>query len=327
MKQRFTPSKFGPSWHKKARFDSPWQLRVMVVAGKVAPADRFGAGIVMSAATLSELTLSQPIRAGSFIVTVFGDVIEPRGGEVWIGNLIEFCAPFGISETLIRTAVSRLVSAQQLIGLRKGRRSFYRLTDAARAEYRQAAHIIYSQPDAREWRLLFFARGSSSGQIEQLGLHGYVPLNDRFALGPARGAIPESAIALTASAVGAQVDLQKLGTTLWGLDTLREDYEGFLRLAYQIREMCDLSPPDALHARVLLVHAFRQIILRDPRLPCAALPPDWAGQRARRVFAQLYLDLSDAADSHVEANFHSSDGALEGDSASRYALLRHSLNP
>ena len=327
MKQRFTLPKIEPPLIKKARFDSPSQLLVMVAAGKVASADGFGAGNVMGAATLSELTLSQPIRAGSFIVTVFGDVIEPRGGEVWIGNLIEFCAPFGISETLIRTAVSRLVSTQQLVGLRKGRRSFYRLTDPARAEYRQAADIIYGQSDDREWRLLFFAEASSTVQIEALGLHGYVSLNDQFAFGPARGAIPETALALTASAVGAQGYLQDLGATLWNLDALGQDYEGFLTLAYQIEKMRDLSPPDALHARVMLVHAFRQIILRDPRLPCAALPPDWAGQRARRVFAQLYLDLSDAADSHVAANFHSSDGALDGDSASRYALLRQSLSP
>ncbi|ATX64750.1 PaaX family transcriptional regulator C-terminal domain-containing protein [Roseinatronobacter bogoriensis] len=327
MKQRFTFPKIEPPLIKKARFDSPSQLLVMVAAGKVASADGFGAGNVMGAATLSELTLSQPIRAGSFIVTVFGDVIEPRGGEVWIGNLIEFCAPFGISETLIRTAVSRLVSAQQLVGLRKGRRSYYRLTEAARAEYRQAADIIYGQPDDREWRLLFFAEASSTLQIEALGLHGYVSLNDHFAFGPARGAIPETALALTASAVGAPDYLQDLGATLWNLDALGQDYEGFLTLASQIGNMRDLSPPDALHARVLLVHAFRQIILRDPRLPCAALPPDWAGQRARRVFAQLYLDLSDAADSHVAANFHSSDGALDGDSASRYARLRQSLSP
>ncbi|WP_296479317.1 PaaX family transcriptional regulator C-terminal domain-containing protein [Roseinatronobacter sp.] len=284
----------------------------------------------MGAETLSELTLSQPIRAGSFIVTVFGDVIAPRGGEVWIGNLIEFCAPFGISETLIRTAVSRLVSAQQLIGLRKGRRSFYRLTDAARTEYQQAAEIIYGQPDDSEWRVLFFATGSSTTQIEALGLHGYVPLNDRFAFGPARGEIPETALALTASATGAQEYLQDLGAVLWNLDALGQDYEGFLALASQIKQMRNLSPPDALHARVLLVHSFRQIILRDPRLPHAALPTDWAGTRARKFFAQLYLELSDAADSHVAASFHGSEGvlgALEEEGATRYTLLRHSLNP
>ena len=284
----------------------------------------------MGAATLSELTLSHPIRAGSFIVTVFGDVIAPRGGEVWIGNLIEFCAPFGISETLIRTAVSRLVSAQHLIGLRKGRRSFYRLTDAAQAEYRQAADIIYGPVDDLPWRVLFFTQGGAATQIAEMDLHGYVALNDLCAFGPARGPVPDGALALTAPMDGTTNQLQGLGATLWDMDALRQEYESFLKLAKQVEQMGQLPPPDALQARVLLVHAFRQIILRDPRLPSAALPPDWVGKQARSLFARLYLELSEAADSHIAANFLGSDGvlgALEGDGATRYTLLRYSLNP
>ena len=284
----------------------------------------------MSAAKLSELALSQPIRAGSFIVTVFGDVIAPRGGEVWIGNLIECCAPFGISETLIRTAVSRLVSAQQLIGLRKGRRSFYRLTEAARLEYRQAADIIYGQLDEPAWRMLLFANGGAHAQIEETGLHGYVALSDLCAIGPARGPVPDQALALTGPVQGARQNLQAFSRATWNLDALEQEYEGFLALVAQIDSMDLSAPPDALQARVLLVHAFRQIVLRDPRLPGAALPSDWAGRRAHARFAQAYLGLSDAADSHVAASFQCSEGGLatlNADGVNRYNLLRKGLSP
>lgn len=283
----------------------------------------------MGAATVSELAYSYPIRAGSFIVTVFGDVIAPRGGEVWIGTLIEFCAPFGISETLVRTAVSRLVSAQHVVGLRKGRRSFYRLTDVARLEYQHAAKIIYGPPDDLPWRLLFFPTGSAPTQIEQLGLHGYVALSELCAFGPARGPVPDHAVALTAPAEGARPHLQTVSAALWALDTLEQDYAGFLALAGQIAAMNLSAPPEALQARVLLVHAFRQIILRDPRLPSTALPPDWSGQRARRQFAQAYLALSAAADSHVAASFQGADGllsTLNSDGTNRYDLLRASIS-
>ena len=63
---------------------------------------------------LAILLDDSPPRAAAFIVTIYGDVVEPRGGATWIGNLIEICAAVGISETLVRTAVSRLVSAGQL---------------------------------------------------------------------------------------------------------------------------------------------------------------------------------------------------------------------
>src|SRR5690242_7752912 len=84
---------------------------------------------------VAALLINLPIKAASFIVTIYGDVIEPRGGVVWIGNLIETCKNVGITETLVRTAVSRLVAAGRLAGEREGRRSFYRLTEAAQAEF------------------------------------------------------------------------------------------------------------------------------------------------------------------------------------------------
>ena len=51
------------------------------------------------------------LRSASFIVTLYGDVAVPRGGVLWTGTLIEICARVGISESLVRTAVSRLVTA------------------------------------------------------------------------------------------------------------------------------------------------------------------------------------------------------------------------
>ncbi|MCM2318589.1 MAG: phenylacetic acid degradation operon negative regulatory protein PaaX, partial [Pseudomonas sp.] len=49
-----------------------------------------------------------PIRASSLIVTVYGDAIEPHGGAVWLGSLIQLLEPMGINQRLIRTSVFRL---------------------------------------------------------------------------------------------------------------------------------------------------------------------------------------------------------------------------
>ncbi|MFD2816395.1 hypothetical protein ACFSYD_21480 [Paracoccus aerius] len=101
------------------------------------------------------LTDGLPITAGSFIVTVYGDVVVPRGEVLWIGSLIEICSRIGISENLVRTAVSRLVSADRLQGTRVGRRSFYRLAPAARAEFAQAARMLYARPQpSGDWLVM-----------------------------------------------------------------------------------------------------------------------------------------------------------------------------
>ena len=263
----------------------------------------------------ADLPLAPPLRAGSFIVTLFGDVIAPRGGDIWIGNIIAFCAPFGISETLIRTAMSRLVAAGQVTGLRQGRRSFYRLTDAARQEYAQAARIIYGPPRNHDWRLVFLPHGDASAQITSVPLPGHVALSDHFTLGPAQGLLPADACALSAPAEGNMQAVRTMAQKCWPLDDLAQGYDAVLALTRQIATLGRLPDAQALEARVLLVHAFRAVALRDPALPPEALPDDWAGERARRAFAEAYLGLSGAADSHVAENFEAADGPLPGLSA------------
>lgn len=118
-------------------------------------------------AIVTSLLGERPIKAASFIVTVYGDVVEPRGGVAWIGNLIEVCGDVGISATLVRTAVSRLVAAGQLIGERSGKRSFYRLTPDAQIEFASAARQLFSPDKCDSWRFIYL----SGEQIEDEARH------------------------------------------------------------------------------------------------------------------------------------------------------------
>lgn len=260
--------------------------------------------------TQMQLPLTGPLRAGSFLVTLFGDVVAPRGGEVGIREVIAFCAPIGLSETLIRTAMSRLVAAGQVQGLRQGRRSYYALTDQARAEYTQAATVIYGRPSETRWRFLFFPAGEAARHVAAMTDPGVVALSDHFALGPARGDPPSQAIAFAAEADVAPEGLRDMVAQLWSLDTLASEYQGFRVLAEQIDGLSAAEPDNVLALRVLLVHAYRQIALRDPRLPPGTLPADWPGHDARKDFAATYLRLSPAADSAAAMQFASVSGPL-----------------
>ncbi|MEP5624759.1 MAG: PaaX family transcriptional regulator, partial [Hyphomicrobiales bacterium] len=84
-----------------------------------------------------------PPKAAQLIVSIYGDIVEPRGGVLWMGDLIALCARFGVNESLVRTAVSRLVSRNQLSGERIGRRSYYGLTATARIEFHSAAELFF----------------------------------------------------------------------------------------------------------------------------------------------------------------------------------------
>src|SRR5438034_1136006 len=93
---------------------------------------------------------SDPPRARSLIVTVWGDALAPHGGVVWLSGLIRLMASFGMSERLVRTSVFRLVRDGWLKGQTVGRRSRYRLTREGARRFEAAHHRIYAMP-APQW--------------------------------------------------------------------------------------------------------------------------------------------------------------------------------
>lgn len=258
---------------------------------------------------IAEILRRMRLNAAAFIVTVYGDIAVPRGGVLWTGTLIELCGSAGINESLVRTAVSRLVAAERLAGERIGRRSYYRLAEAARAEFQQAADLLYG-PDqpGRGWQVLH-APDLTPDDARRLRLgHMGGPVFIR----PERGqAPPPGALVLHAGEVADPARL----AGFWDLSALQEGYAEFIAsfsplLAVADEGGCRLADGDALTARLLLVHAYRHVLLRDPRLPQAALPVDWNGGEARRLFRRLYLALTPATERHVAAHLEGTDGFL-----------------
>lgn len=283
---------------------------------------------------LADWPAQRPLRAAAFIVTLYGDVVVPRGGTLWIGNVIEACRMHGISETLVRTAVSRLVAAGRLEGLRAGRRSFYRLTPAARREFERAAELLYAgwpEPDPGDWTLALGRDGAARSALEALLGRGFGLAAPGLALRPGHAAdealqgLGEDAAApliFESRLAGPPVPerLRPLAAAAWDLEGLDAAYRAFLETFGPLDEALGEAPRRldgalALAARLLLVHAFRLAALSDPQLPAAALPDPWSGRAARRLFARLYRALSPAADAHIAARFVDADGPLAADAA------------
>ncbi|WP_425071688.1 PaaX family transcriptional regulator C-terminal domain-containing protein [Sagittula sp. S175] len=242
-------------------------------------------------------------RAPHFIVTIYGDVVEPRGGTLWMGTLIETCARHGISESLVRTAVSRLVSAGRLEGVRVGRRSYYRLSERAKAEFRQASRILFDPPAApKGWRVALLGAGAEDLQAP------WVRLGSGAALAPARDDLSlKGGVILHADQ--SQGDFPTLAAQLWPLSEVAGSYRAVLS-RYSALDDAACAGPDALALRLRLVDDYRRAALTDPRLPFDALPSDWPAPRARALFVRLYHALSSAADQQVAVHFETQDGPL-----------------
>jgi phenylacetic acid degradation operon negative regulatory protein len=279
---------------------------------------------------LSAFAAQRPPRAGGFIVTLYGDAVLPRGGELAMSAIVETCAQVGISETLVRTAVSRLVAAGQLEGHRQGRRSFYRLTPAAAAAFAAAARTIYAPPAPCGWRLVAGPEAALAG----LEGAGFVRLRAGLMLGPDRGPLPAGCAAVAGPATGQTTALAEMAAQLWDLGAQAGAYAAFAaRFAPVLPQAALLPAHEALAVRLLAVDVWRRAALADPGLPMAALPPEWPGPEARALFARLYGALSPAAEGWIGSGFDAATGRLAAvtpDSRARLALLdmsQENMNP
>src|ERR1700710_836029 len=83
-----------------------------------------------------------------------------------------------------------------------------------------------------------------------------------------------------------------------------------------------LSDADAFTARILLIHHYRRVVLRDPLLPSALLPLDWPGRAARRLCGEIYRGLLPRSEQWLDGHASNENGPVpkpSGDLGRRFA--------
>ena len=280
-----------------------------------------------------DFAAQQPIRAGSFIVTIYGDAVAPRGGRLSLVSLLALMMEVGASESLVRTAVSRLAADGWLSGQRKGRHSYYSLTETGSRRFEAATRRIYlgaPAPWSGTWEVVLLPGGAGEGReslrkaLRWLGfgqagpgvmIH---PQPDREALAGVLAEPVSAEAALLISGTAGVSDkaavLERLVAESWDLDALAGGYRDFLSrfgpLGDALAAGCRLSPRDCLLVRLLLIHEYRKVILRDPALPAALLPDDWPGREAQALCRLIYAAVVAGAEAWVSESLRRDDGAL-----------------
>ena len=257
------------------------------------------------------------ISARSVLVTIFGDSVEPAGGEIWLGDLIDLCQPFGFNDRLVRTSMFRLTSEDWFESERVGRRSRYRLTPTASSEFAEAETRIYHRPEPswnREWTIVFLDSGLL-GRRERdtlrslLRWRGYTDLSSGVLAVPrsesnqvrrlAERAGTEQPVPVAVSRFDRLDDLVAAGWLgeSFGLDEAGRRYQDFVdRHGWTAHtDLGALAPAEALLLRTMIVHDIRRPRLADPELPAELLPADWPGTTAFDLAASVYRSVTEAA--------------------------------
>lgn len=268
------------------------------------------ADMTTAAETLRRRFLAnRPVRTASLIVTLFGDAIVPRGGELSIRALIDLMGGLGIEAGAVRTAMSRLGADGLFVRRTAGKRPRYGLSASAERTFAEAFRRVYAgerPASGGGFRIAIMpAQAKKALDIADLAAAGYRPFVPGVFVAPASAgpaSLPEGAFLLDASADDATT--RRLATEVLGMAAAADGYRGFVAdhagLGAAIGDGAGLRPADAFVIRILVIHAFRRIVIRDPGLPEDLLPPDRPDRQARDLVAALYAALARPSEAHLD---------------------------
>lgn len=288
------------------------------------------------------------MKAGSLIISVFGDSVLPRGGKIWLGSLIKLLEPLNLSDRLIRTSIFRLVKDEWLQSQASGRRADYFLSQAGLRRFEESAQHIYAAHSPlwdRRWRLVLVVGNIESKAKEKLKraffwqgfgmvgadcfVHPSANLTTTFdaLLADGLGVYLKNLMPSLATNIGSDlsaddVDLVK---SAWNLNALGDGYRMFLQtyqpILHELREHATIEVTDenAFLIRTLLIHDYRRLLLRDPELPDVLLPAPWPGEIARKLCKNIYRHLLIPSERHINQYFQLADGGTPESDASLLA--------
>lgn len=282
---------------------------------------------------VSEFSARPTMRAGSLIITVFGDAIFPRGGTLWIGSLIRVLADFGISERLVRTSVFRLTGDDWLEADQIGRRSYYRLSATGALRFEQATARIYGDPRQSwdgDWCLILLGdldATQKDAARKELGWIGFGAISSNVLAHPTpdiaavdatleRAGIASQAVIMKGRTLDKNQDeaMRAMVRKSWTLDEIDRRYAKFVeQFRPLIRAAQKSKRPDprlAFQIRTLLIQEYRSILLRDPLLPAELLSAGWNGTAAYQLCRNLYQLVYAPSDVYIGEVFETADGPI-----------------
>jgi phenylacetic acid degradation operon negative regulatory protein len=270
-------------------------------------------------ARIIEQLKREPSRTGSIVITVFGDAVVPRGGSVWLGTLLEFFKALDVDSSVVRTAMSRLAADGWLERNKVGRNSFYRLVKKGRHTFDAATRHIYDPPTS-DWTgrfelLLIGNGGDRDAARESLKNAGFgTPLPGVW-VAPSGVPVPDEAAGAIRLDVSAEDENgRRLLRESWPLDRTADAYLKFIKTFEPLRVWTERRQPladiDAFTARILLIHHYRRVVLREPLLPATLLPKDWPGRAARKLCGSIYRGLLSGSEQWLDRFGTNEDGPL-----------------
>jgi len=284
---------------------------------------------------INSIKSEKKIKPKSLISTIYGDLAEPFGGDVWVDILTELLEPIGINNRLVRTSLFRLVEEGWLQSTRQGRKSFYSLTSLGSSQTRLAERLIYyRQPRVwnGSWTLVFLvmkpvdveARSQLEQELSWVGfgkishhVWGHPCIDSKIVIERIKELNLEDKVVcmqcenMQHMSYDLKLTDRDLAVACLPLDSIHQSYINFIETFGDIPKWLDsLNDSQAMTIRIILIDQYRKIVLHDPRLPDELLPANWLGKQAYELVTIIYNELRLQTDSAFKRLFESSGELL-----------------
>ena len=265
----------------------------------------------------------------SAMLTLYGDYVRHRGGEIGIGSLIKLLGHFGLSEQSIRSAVSRMCRAGLLKVRRDGLRSYYSLTEDGFSLLDKGAQRIFERRknnwDGTWSTVAYFIpeekREARDRLRQELRWMGYGPLSVATWISPhdlskeveeivEKLQIKEYVQIFQAKHQGLTDD-KSIIARCWDLDRIHKKYAGFIAEHHpkledhlgRLQAGQPVEPSECFVERFELIDEYRRLPFFDPDLPEELLPQNWLRSQTAALFYEYHDLLAEKANKYFNSVF------------------------
>jgi phenylacetic acid degradation operon negative regulatory protein len=267
------------------------------------------------------------LRPRAAMLTLYGDYVLKRGGEIGIGSLIRLLGNFGLSEQAIRSAVSRMCRAGLLKVRQEGQKSYYSLTEDGHSLLTKGTQRIFVRKNHQwdgSWHIVIYSIPERMRQARdrlrlELDWLGYGPLSEATWISPydltkevedlaERLQIKEYIQMFQAKHQGS-ANPKKIVSRCWDLGKIHERYAKFIakyrpKLESHLKRLQageTIEPSECFVERFNLIHEYRKLPFLDPDLPRELLPENWLRPQAAALFDEYHGLLTEKANEYFDS--------------------------
>jgi phenylacetic acid degradation operon negative regulatory protein len=247
------------------------------------------------------------LRVWSLIVTILGDVAQPRGGVISLADILTITGHMNIEAGAIRTALSRLAKEGWAVSEKTGRNSRYAFGAKGQKVFAPASDQIYASvqvDDVDEWVLAILPPNRAKERKvmqEVLADTNALQSTSGFALWPKNNA-PNPEFLGNLECLCFDGGLQNVPAwfkTELAPPEAETATQAFIKNYTCLRNLpSNLPALDALVARILMLHDWRRLVLRYPILPPDLQPNQWPMPNAHALVAECYKNLAPVSEQH-----------------------------